>query len=333
MSKKIKLFSTETEREAYENVQSYQSISTTLSEDTDIVHYDSIFFKTGQQAQVGDIMLDNKLFVNPDYYDLFKNDYEAIGIVAIEKGLLPDKKGRVVSKTRMSISNPSEGSSSWVDTEHYWGADGAISELEYLTKTPCIDINKEVTTSIQNLRTDIVTIPKLQLNGEISYYTGSNDWGICSSPYTLEKTLEPNFNAIKVLLPGASEIIYFDNALADFDGKTNTEKIMKHCTVEIPVNSNSAGNYPAAHLCTLYSVGNLDWYLPALGELAILAFNQNILSKAYEKLHSYPPGGEDLSSSTLCNQTESWWINLSNYNVTSGWERKYKIDTFAMAQF
>lgn len=325
MSKKIKLFSTETERETYENVQSYQSISTTLSEDTDIVHYDSIFFKTGQQAQVGDIMLDNKLFVNPNYYDLFKNDYEVIGVVAIEKGFLPDKKGRVIS--HMFISEQEGGiPSTSPATQLSWGDNGSISGLDYYTQFPVINASEsaDLQLTIQRIGTQDAYYPSDNYTSKESlvpgyYYDGnytSKKYAPC--PYIEDGTLNPIFIATWAILPNQSTITIISNANADFDGKYNTKKILE-----------SSGSHLAAEKCVAYNVGSLDWYLPAYGEFVIAEAKSKKLLTSLKLVNSRHSGLRDCWSSTLNSNSTSW------LGFSSGYQRyrSYKEDVVAMAQF
>ena len=55
---------------------------------------------------------------------------------------------------------------------------------------------------------------------------------------------------------------------------------MSKCTVTTPTNSNSTGNYPAAQCCYLYNKGNLNWYLPSGGELALTICNIGSLGRS-----------------------------------------------------
>lgn len=318
MSEKIKLFSTETERETYENIQSYQPISTTLSEDTDIVHYDSVFFKTGQQAQVGDIMLDNKLFINPDYYDLFKNDYEVIGIVAIEKGFLPDKKGRVISHMLISGENGA--------TSLSWGNTGSISGLDYYTTVPVINASgsADLQPTIQRTDQQGVYYPSDNYTVKESLVPGyyyqynytSSNYAPC--PYMEDGTLNPIFMATWAILPNQSAVTIISNANADFDGKYNTKKILE-----------SSGSHLAAERCVAYNVGNLDWYLPAYGEFVITEAKSKKLLTSLELVNPRQSSLGNCWSSTQ-KAFDTAWLGFSNGYFR---HRLYTKQVVAMAQF
>ena len=59
---------------------------------------------------------------------------------------------------------------------------------------------------------------------------------------------------------------------------------MSECTVTTPTNSSNTGNYPAAQCCSLYNKGNLNWYLPSGGELALTICNMGILGISRQKI-------------------------------------------------
>lgn len=280
MSDYIKLFSTESERTDYEASQDFKIPYVSLSEATGKVHYLSVFLINPANAEVGDIMLNNGMCVSSTKYSMFRG--QEVGIVGIKKGLLPDGKGRIISTNFMDISTPTTGSRNGTSAL-MWGANGDINGLNYLNQVPCIDNSGTLTTTIQTLK-NYGYVPSTQFSDIASLITGygyprevrSGEY--CPCPFLSDGTLDPNFIATSTTLPGTSTVTTIANALADFDGTGNTQKIMANCTVQIPTKSNSAGNYPAAHLCTLYNVGNLDWYLPSLGELELIQANQAVIN-------------------------------------------------------
>lgn len=280
MSDYIKLFSTESERTDYEASQDFKIPYVSLSEATGKVHYLSDFLIDPANAEVGDVMLNNRMCVSPTKYSMFQG--QEVGIVGIKKGLLPDGKGRIISTNFMDLSTPTTGSKNGTPSL-CWGASGDISGLNYLNQVPCIDNSGTLTTSIQTIQNQGY-VPSTQYNDIASLITGygyksSVSAGkYCPCPFLSDGTLDPNFIATSTTLPGTSTVTTIANALADFDGAGNTQKIMANCTVQIPTNSNSAGNYPAAHLCTLYNIGNLDWYLPSSGELELIQANQAVIN-------------------------------------------------------
>lgn len=290
MSDYIKLFSTESERTDYEASQDFKIPYVSLSEATGKVHYLSDFLIDPANAEVGDIMLDNGMCVSLSNYPLFQG--KEVGIVGIKKGLLPDGKGRIVSINLMDLSTPTTGSKNGTQSL-IWGGPEVISGLQDLTQVPCIDNKGTLTTTIQTIQnygfvpsTNFSTISSLITGYSYGVGGSSYQYKYCPCPFLEDGTLDPNFIATSTTLPGTSTVTTIANALADFDGAGNTQKIMTKCTVQTPTNQSVTGNYPAAHLCTLYNVGNLDWYLPSVGELAVIQANLRALNTARGTLYN-----------------------------------------------
>ena len=318
MSDYIKLFSTESERTAYESGEDFQVPYVSLSDDTKKVNYLSKFLKPIDLAEVGDIVLDGKIMcVSPSNYSKVEGFKNPIGVVGIKKGLLPDGMGRIVSLDFMSVNTPATGSKT--GEQMYWGASGNILGLNYLKQYPCIDNNGTLTTSIQTVKNQGY-IPSTQFNQKssltpgYSYYSTSASGYYIPCPFLEDGTLDPNFIATSAILPGTSTVTTITNPLGDFDGKSNTQKIMDQCTAQTLVNSYQTGNYPAAHACTLYNVGNLNWYLPSVGEIALTGANQAVINSSRILL-----GEKTLASNGYWSSTpsDSSYVNCLHFNALS----------------
>lgn len=109
---------------------------------------------------------------------------------------------------------------------------------------------------------------------------------------------------------------YSSGALSDFDGEYHSSFI-----------NGNVSKYPAATYSSKYSEGMTGWYLPSLGELALLwvlqqsGFLCEDTSEDYENLERF-----GYWSSSECEENKAWYINFysgmvlanskqSNYNV------------------
>lgn len=114
-----------------------------------------------------------------------------------------------------------------------------------------------------------------------------DDWYAGPSPYNEDGTANPDYT-----IPSFDGVT---NALSDFDGKGNTEKILALRTDKSYDPSDfENGNtrqikeedYPAATCCSLYAVEDLvksgEWYLPSVGELGYLIANLRKFNETLE---------------------------------------------------
>lgn len=119
---------------------------------------------------------------------------------------------------------------------------------------------------------------------------------------------------------GTKSTVYHTSgqALADMDGKTNTDTIIAATTAnwysgsndnsEKVVNSSNTGNYPAACCCRRYSCKNAslnfrtgNWYLPSVGELGYLVARFEEIDRSRRMLGSKSMFDTKLFSSTEYN--------------------------------
>ena len=227
MSDYIKLFSTESERTAYENGEDFQVPYVSFSDDTKKVNYLSKFLKPIDLAEVGDIVLDGKIMcVSPSNYSKVEGFKNPIGIVGIKKGFLPDGMGRIVSLDYMSVSTPTTGTTVVSQARMYWGAAGAIPGIDQSQWVPFIDDNGTLTTTIQGFKKYRGYIPSTAFNQKPSlisgygYYPTNQPQYYVPCPFLEDGTLDPNFIATSYIIPGTSTVATApSNVLKDFDGK------------------------------------------------------------------------------------------------------------------
>ena len=116
-----------------------------------------------------------------------------------------------------------------------------------------------------------------------------------------------------------------DNALLDFEGQSNTDKIVAFAIL-------TGQEYKAAQYCANKTDGNKKWYLPALGELNALYIK---VDEIQTSLASIPEATQSIlseyywSSTEIINKGYAWALRLSDgYTTTLG-----KRSTFATRCF
>lgn len=171
-----------------------------------------------------------------------------VGVVVVPKGFAPDGKPRIISLLYVDKS----GNTSTSTVKMAWGPMSADTSLTNFDRYPTTDNNGSTSTGSANssyLPSDIFTGTTSFVDPKAKYkYSDSGAWA--PSPY-LGDVPNPEYN----------KEIYNGNALSDFNGLSNTETLVGLGT-----------DYIAANACWKYNdgVSNLQWYLPAMGELGYL---------------------------------------------------------------
>jgi hypothetical protein len=171
-----------------------------------------------------------------------------IGVVVIPEGMLPDGKARIISLTPFDIN----GNPTSLHSGMMWGNENDTSLTNY-NRVPTTDNSGSSTTGSFNygyLPSDNFTGTQSFVDPKVNYSKTSY---LIPSPYLGDdKTLNPAYNA---------EISGYNNALSDFNGLHNTEVLVGLGSDYVA--ANAAWNYKDG-------VSNLQWYLPAMGELGFL---------------------------------------------------------------
>ena len=224
----------------------------------------------------------------------------------------------------MDYNNPTTGNSG-TGVYMYWGADGDISGLSNKNQVPCMSTsdNTALTDSIQRavgysrIPTDYFNVEASAIEGY--KYTTISDGLYHPSMYLEDGSINPDAIVTQFMIPGTSTSSNINNASADFDGLNNTSKIMSLCTVDTPINSYDSGNYPAAQCCSLYNKGNLQWYLPASGELACIIANFNKInnSRVAVGFNNYSYSSYYYWSSTVHSSSLARRVNGTSGNCTN----------------
>ena len=173
-----------------------------------------------------------------------------VGVVVIPNGMLPDGKPRIISLNYVDAS----GNTSTSSKSMKWSNVSVDTSLTNYNRVPTTD-NAGSTSNGSNsygyLPSDNFTGATSYVDSKAKYNSTSN---MIPSPYLGDdKTLNPEY---------CKAISGYNNALSDFNGLSNTETLV-----------GLGADYVAANAAYKYSdgVSNLQWYLPAMGELGFLA--------------------------------------------------------------
>ena len=214
--------------------------------------------------------------------------YSPIGVVVIptSHNVYSDGSCGVMSLKPMNSSIPATGGTS--EQSMYWGVYGTdISTLPNLDQVPVGNTSNGIPTS----QTSYAIIPSDKFSGtqcahDTDAYYYSSSYSYAPSPYLTDGSRNPGY--YQTTSPSSS-----NNALADFDGRGNTDKIItqrgnKEYTSWKPGSSTEA-DYPAASCCDMfYTEGTQqgDWYLPACGELGYIMPPFNKINEAITKMRN-----------------------------------------------
>ena len=217
--------------------------------------------------------------------------YTPIGVVVVpgSHNVYGDGSCGVMSLKEMNYSTPDTGSTSY--QYMYWGHYGNdISNLPNLDQVPVGNTSNGIPTS----QTSYAIIPSDKFSGaqcahDTDAYYYSSSYSYAPSPYLTDGSRNPGY--YQTTSPSSSS-----NALADFDGKGNSEILWGLATAQSnwrtasTITNNSGDNYlPAACCCWRYHTEGTqqgDWYLPACGELGYIMPPFNKINEAITKMRN-----------------------------------------------
>ena len=275
---------TELEFDSVQDVSDNIHIIAGVSDEVDAAH-----------AVAADILMYDKeqsrkfiLKSDTDFSKYPADRYVPIGVVVVPgtHNVYGDGSCGVMSLKGMSCDTPSEGGTS--EQSMYWGVyDTNISGLPDLNIVPTGNTSNGIPTgqaSSAYLPSDKFSGIQCAHDTDILYYNTS--YTPIPSPYLTDGSRNPGY--YQTSLPSSSS-----NALADFDGIGNTEKIItqrgtKDYSSWMPDRTTEA-DYPAASCCDIfYTAGTQqgDWYLPACGELGYIISHFNKINDAIDKMRT-----------------------------------------------
>lgn len=204
-----------------------------------------------------------------------------VGVVIIPEGFAPDGKARMVGLKYATLAGTSSDSS----VSLKWGLSGIDTSLTNYTRIPTTDNAGSTSTGSDHygyLPSDNFTDTQSYVD-PLAKYAGSSN--LIPSPYLGDnRTFNPEYSKV---------ISGHNNALSDFDGLGNTQTLVGLGT-----------GYAAANACWNYDGGvsdtNIQWYLPAAGELGFLVCRLKAINEAIATV-----GGVAVDSSHFWSSSES----------------------------
>ena len=305
-----------------------------FTDDENVVYYNPIAKKEILKGELCDVVLydttlNKKVIVNID--DLNSNDYPSnqytpIGVVVIPASHNVYGTGEcgVMSLKGMSCTNPDMGGN---DSLMCWGkydigaeTEFKIEELRNLDQTPLIDSsNNIIGTTIYNgaFPSSMISSNRPLVGSGMDIMAGyDNTLNMVPSPYLEDGSRNPVYYSTD----GSINEGLLLNCLSDFNGKENTDIILKYATsqsnwktdAEI-IDAKELGYYPAACCCWRYHTEGTkqgEWYLPSIGELGYHMVRYMEIQNAFEKIASLY--GSD--SCYISNSRYGYWTSSERSN-------------------
>ena len=231
-----------------------------------------------------------------------------VGVVVVPTGFAPDGKVRIIGLKPVD----SNGNQSSSHVYMKWGPSGTDTTLTNYTKVPTTDNVGSTSTGAGNygyLPSDKFTRATSFVDPKAKYY-GSTPYII--SPYLGDA---PNSEYNKTISD--------NNALSDFNGLSNTETLVGLGT-----------GYTAANSAWKYNDGasNLQWYLPAMGELGYLMPRFNEINNTITSLDGLAvDGNNNFWSSSEYGELGSFSLYFyTGYVTNNGKSSNYYVRPFAI---
>lgn len=201
-----------------------------------------------------------------------------IGILVIPSSHMSDGKARIMSLAEMT----EDGVGSLTNRNGLvWGDYGTDTSLHNYNQIPCVGHDDDGNWTPDNTidhtndygyicsdRTDWTTLPN-PLDPGTNWKYNDEDCHI-PSPFNADGTFNSAYSATSY--SGGT----INNALSDFNGKSNTATLVA-----------LGADYKPATACSLYSTEGTnsgDWYLPAIGELAYIMPRFTVIQNSLTKL-------------------------------------------------
>jgi hypothetical protein len=223
-----------------------------------------------QSAQAGDIAYWDGSSVKTTPLRLWNTSLGTpVGVVMIGAGFAPDGRARIISLTNMSYND---------DEYIYWDYEGG-----YETDSPAPNFEYVPTTDNAGSTTTGSSTGGGYLPSDIDSFTGVTSFVDSKAKYYGYTPYIPS-----PYLGDAPNPIYYQeveggNTLSDFNGLSNTQLLV-----------NAGNNYHAAHACWNYkdaANSNLQWYLPAMGELGYLIPRFKQINESIQAVGGIPVEG------------------------------------------
>ena len=226
-----------------------------------------------------------------------------IGVVVVPEGFAPDGKPRIISLKYADKS----GNTSTSVVDMAWGPTDTDTSLTNFTKVPTTDNNGSTSTGSARygyLPSDKFTGATSLVAPKAKYYSSVDSSILIPSPY-LGEVPNPEYN---------KEISGHNNALSDFNGLSNTETLV-----------GLGADYVAANAAYKYNDGasNLQWYLPAMGELGYLMPRFNEINSVITALGGVAVDGSYYFWSSSEGSSYSAYYLSTLYGTVSDYNKSY----------
>ena len=227
-----------------------------------------------------------------------------VGVVVIPEGFAPDGKARIIG-LQYQFSKT-------------WGTYGTNTELTNYTKVPTTDNAGSTSTGSANY----AYLPSDKFSGTVSYVDPGTQYSDTSltmipSPY-ITRDGKNEFNP-----EYSKEISGYNNCLSDFNGLENTRVLQ-----------GLGSDYQAAKYCWSYSDGasNLQWYLPAAGELGFIMPRFNAINTAIRAVGGVAVAGYDYFwSSSESSSNYTYFVSTNSGYVFADYKNSTRfVRPFAM---
>lgn len=229
----------------------------------------------------------------------------------IPENMLPDGKPRIISLKYVDTSGNTSTSAIGIA----WGGYATDTSLTKFAKVPITD-NAGSTSSGSN---SYGYLPSDSFTGATSYVDSKAKYketrALIPSPYLGDdKTLNPEYCIA----------ISKNNALGDFNGLSNTQTLVGLGT-----------RYTAANAAYKYNDGasNLQWYLPAMGELGFLMPRFKKINNTITALGGEAVGSSSFWSSSDYSDYRARYLNTSNgFATNKEKDYSYYVRPFALLE-
>lgn len=258
------------------------------------------------------------------------NSKTPIGILVIPASHMEDGKARIMSLAEMT----EDGVGSLTNYNGLvWGVNGTDTSLHNYDQIPCIGHDGEGvypdniidhTNDYGYICSDRTNNWDVSISNPLdpgtSWYYDDPDCHI-PSPFNADGTFNSAYSATSY--SGGT----INNALSDFNGKSNTATLVA-----------LGADYKAANACSLYSTEGTnrgDWYLPAMGELAYIMVRFQTIQNSLAKLGNKALALNDNSyywSSTEYDSDYAYGLGTGNGDVGNGGNKDYKYYVRAFLQ-
>lgn len=229
-----------------------------------------------------------------------------VGVVVVPEGFVPDGKVRIISLDYVDKS----GNTSTSATSMNWGASSIDTNVINHQMVPTTDN----TTSSSINSNSSGYLPSDSFSGATSFVDPQAKY-YRYAPYVPSPYLGDAPN------PEYYKTITGNNALSDFNGLYNTDLLV-----------NTGSDCIAANACWEYKsdVGNLQWYLPAMGELGYIMSRFNIINNTIVALGGVAIDNINFWSSTEYDSNHTYVLGVDNGYVGSNKKPSNYVRPFAI---